>query len=177
MSADISPQQAHEWLSKGDALLVDVREPDEFKTAHIPYALSIPLGSVGDDFSLLNIPAGKKIIFQCRSGKRSQQACTVVKGKHNDREKNIYNMQGGILGWQDASLPLIEGAKGSAGITIFRQVQITVGALVALFVILGFAGLGFGFALAGLMGLALFMAGLTGWCGLAMLLARMPWNK
>jgi len=65
----------------------------------------------------------------------------------------------------------------SSGISIFRQVQIIIGGLIAVLVVFGFLGLPFGFIGAGLLGFALFVAGLTGWCGLAMLLSKMPWNK
>lgn len=72
-------------------------------------------------------------------------------------------------------MPVI--SHSSSKISIFRQVQIIIGGLIALLVILGFAGFASGFIIAGLLGAALFFAGLTGWCGLAMLLSKIPWNK
>lgn len=113
MDIDITPQQAHEWLLNDEAILIDVREPDEFKAVHIPFALSIPLGVVADGFALLAIPERRKVIFQCRSGKRSLEACKMVQDKKSGSAEHIYNMQDGILGWQAASLPVI--VSGSEG--------------------------------------------------------------
>jgi hypothetical protein len=90
----------------------------------------------------------------------------------------IYNLEGGITAWVEAGLPVLSplGA-GGCGISIFRQVQIIVGALVLLSVLAGFLISTSAFVLAGLFGAALMFAGLSGWCGLAMLLNQMPWNK
>ncbi|WP_244619092.1 YgaP-like transmembrane domain [Rhizobium sp. 18055] len=61
--------------------------------------------------------------------------------------------------------------------SIFRQVQIVVGTLVLLSVLGGFLLNPAGFVIAGLFGAALALAGMSGWCGMAILLGRMPWNK
>lgn len=62
-------------------------------------------------------------------------------------------------------------------LTIFRQVQIVVGCLVLLSVFSGFLISPVGFAVAGFFGAALCFAGISGWCGMAKLLNRMPWNQ
>lgn len=72
---------------------------------------------------------------------------------------------------------MIQSGQDEGKISIFRQVQIIVGFLVALFVFLGVSGMPNLSIVAGVLGLALFFAGLTGWCGLALLLSKMPWNK
>ena len=171
----ISAQQAAQWLSSGEAVLVDVREPEEFKAEHIAYATSLPLGSVRELFPQLRVPENTKIIFQCMKGGRGQQACVAVGG--DAAGYDVYNIEGGIKAWKEAGFPVISSAFKTAGISVFRQVQMIAGLLVALFVVLGFSGLILGFVLAGFLGAMLFFAGLTGWCGLAMLLNRMPWNR
>ena len=172
---NISPLEAQKLLSSGEAILIDVREPDEFAAQHIPYALSLPLGLLEERFSSLDIPSDKKLIFQCLKGARGEKACLRVSDK-NLSSHTIMNMEGGISGWTEAGLPLIAQAK-QAGISIFRQVQIIAGGLIAFFIFLGLMGLTIFLVIAGLMAIALFTAGLTGWCGLAMLLQKMPWNK
>lgn len=158
---------AREWLQNGEAMLIDVREADEFAAMHIPQACSIPLAQLAEN--LPACPQGIKRIFHCQKGKRGEQACAVVDGEK-------WNIDGGIEAWKAAGLPVITtGAK--QGISIMRQVQIVAGSLIALAVLLGFAGQGAGFVLAGLFGAALATAGITGWCGMAMLLAKMPWNR
>lgn len=76
----VDPQTALGWLQSGEAILIDVREHDEFKSQHIPYALSMPLSNVCAAFRMLALApnAYKKIIFQCNKGGRGGQACIMV---------------------------------------------------------------------------------------------------
>jgi rhodanese-related sulfurtransferase len=171
----ISPQEAARWLANGEAILIDVREADEFRAEHIAYANSLPLSVLKDLFRQMNIPVTRKIIFHCLKGARGGQACMTIQGD-GPCDNPLYNMDGGITAWKESGLPVVSSAV-SAGMTIFRQVQIIIGGLIAAFVVCGLLGLTFGFMIAGLLGFALFIAGLTGWCGLAMLLSKMPWNK
>lgn len=175
MISNISPKQAHEWLSSGQAILIDVREDDEFGQEHIPYALSLPLSNLEDHFKTLALPKDKKILFQCLRGARGEKACVLINGQ-DSCSNEIHNIEGGITAWKEAKLPLIGSIK-KTGLSLFRQVQIIVGGLVAFMVMLGFMGIGAAFAVAGLLGFALLFAGLSGWCGLAMLLSKMPWNN
>jgi len=170
---NISPQQAHQWLSSDEAILIDVREPDEFRTEHIAYALSLPLANICELPRHLKMPQGRKIIFQCLRGKRGEQACALV--PQSDVPCDVYNIEGGIDAWKEAGLPVI--TSGAAKPPIFRQVQIIAGALVLACTLIGFSGQAWGYVLAGLLGAALLFAGLTGWCGLALLLAKAPWNR
>lgn len=176
MINNITPEQAAAWLAAGDAILIDVREPDEFKNEHIAYAASLPLGSVCDLVGQLNIPDGRKVIFQCLKGGRGQKACMIV-GDRNICANDLYNIDGGITAWKELGLPVVTTDAAAPKITIFRQVQIIAGGLIALLVMLGFLGITVAFLVAGVIGGALLFAGLTGWCGLAMLLSKMPWNK
>jgi rhodanese-related sulfurtransferase len=173
MTRTITAQDAAKWLAEGDAILIDVRDPDEFRAEHIVYANSLPLSHLESLIKSMSIPAGRKIIFQCLKGKRGEQACVRVKGC-SACDNEIYNLEGGITAWKDEGFPVVGNA---SGISIFRQVQIIVGSLVTIMVALGFMGLTSAFTIAGILGAALFTAGLTGWCGLAMLLSKMPWNK
>lgn len=160
------------WLDKGEAVLVDVREPDEFARGHIPRATSVPLAKVQDAIPTLAATPQTKLVFQCQKGGRSGQACTLV------GERIVYNLEGGISAWESAGLP-IESSMGNNAtrLPLMRQVQITVGALILLSVILGFLGISAGFMLAGFFGAGLLFAGISGWCGMALLLAKMPWNR
>ncbi len=169
----ISPQEAHEWLKKGEAILVDVREPDEFASSHIIYAQSLPLSSIENHIKTLQLPENIKIITQCLSGKRGEKACILINSL-NARHP-VFNIEGGISSWQAAGLPTI--GQRTPKFSIFRQVQMIVGGLILSLIIIGFWGLSLAFAIAGLFAGALMFAGITGWCGLALLLRQMPWNK
>ena len=87
----------------------------------------------------------------------------------------IYNLEGGIDAWRTAGLPVQEGERKT--LPLDRQVQLTVGLLlltsVALTVLVHPAFIW----LAAFFGAGLTMAGLTGFCGMALVMARMPWNK
>lgn len=168
MTRSISPQEAQRRLASGGALLIDVREPAEFSASHIPLAVSLPLSGLPE--ALAQLPDDRTLIFQCQSGMRSAQACALAAPRAES-----FSLEGGIAAWQSAGLPVIGGA--GSRLSIFRQVQMIVGAAVALLVLAGFAGVTAAFAVAGIMGAMLAFAGATGWCGLAMLLARMPWNR
>lgn len=172
---NITPYEAEAMLRQGQAVLIDVREGDEFKAGHIPYALSLPLGRIESDLKLLRLAPGLHVIFQCLKGKRGEKACVAAAACGADFPHRVLNIEGGIESWEEAGLPVI----GEAGpkISLFRQVQMIVGSLVALLVMLGFAGLTLGFMLAAILGAVLAVAGFTGWCGLALLLSYMPWNR
>lgn len=176
MTYSINVVDAASLIKNGDAILIDVREPDEFKESHIAYAVSIPLSKLEGGFKMLDLPADKIILFQCLKGSRGQMACERIQGLGSCQNK-VMNIEGGIDAWRQQGLPVIGTSYASSKLSIFRQVQIIIGFLVALCVVIGFTGIAAAFILAGLFGAALFIAGITGWCGLAMILAKMPWNK
>jgi rhodanese-related sulfurtransferase len=171
---NVTPQEARSWLVNGKAILVDVREPDEFARLHIPGAAPSPLASLRDELRKMALPADRAIIFQCQKGGRGGQACEAVSSGTPDMPR-VFNLAGGIDAWQAAGLPVTTGA--APGIPIMRQVQMIAGSLVATGVATGFLVHPAGFAFAGLIGAALATAGLTGWCGMAILLRRAPWNS
>jgi rhodanese-related sulfurtransferase len=158
------------WLDNKEAILIDVREPAEHKTTNIPNAISKPLGSI----CCADIPnSGKKVVLHCQKGARGNNGCQKLITENSTIE--VYNLEGGIEAWQRAGLPI--GSHGGKILPLNRQVQITVGSCVLLFSLLGhLADPAFSLA-AALFGAGLINAGLTGWCGLGKLMAKMPWNK
>jgi rhodanese-related sulfurtransferase len=174
MTEAINPKQAYEWLKNGEAVLIDVREPDEFSAEHIAYASSLPLALVRDLFKIMDIPEGRKVLFQCKKGGRGGQACALVAGLP-DIKSAVFNIDGGIDGWKAEGLPVI-GAAGPK-IPIFRQVQMIIGTLLFTLIVMGLAGIGFAFMLAAMIAGVFAFTGFIGWCGLALLLQKMPWNR
>lgn len=101
----IDPKTLHQWLMQNEALLVDVREPAEFAEAHIEQALLVPLATVAKDtIPVLN---GKKLVFQCRSGRRSEAACARVLAE--DSMMDVYNLEGGIMAWIEEGYVVKQG--------------------------------------------------------------------
>jgi len=178
----ITPAEAQALLRAGDALLIDVREPDEFRAGHIPQAFSMPLGQLDALLGEAQLPPGRTIIFQCLKGGRGGQACALADRAGHGVGRSVRNLSGGIEAWQASGLPIVKasggGGQASAGpIPIMRQVQIAVGLLVLVATLLGLSGVTAGFYLAALFGFMLAFAGVTGWCGMALALARAPWNR
>lgn len=167
---EANPAEVHAWLLAGEAVLVDVREADEFAREHVAGAQLNPLSRL--DAALMAVPASKKLVIMCRSGNRSSQALVALHGRMSG---TVYNMMGGLNAWMKLGLPVERDL--SQPLPIMRQVQIGAGSLVLLGVILGwFVNPAF-FLLAGFVGAGLTFAGVTGFCGMATILQMMPWNK
>ena len=81
------------------AVLLDVREPDEWDDGHAPDAISVPMSSI----AIEDIPAGRPIYVICRSGNRSGRVVEALLA--NDIE--CFNVTGGMIAWADAGLPVI----------------------------------------------------------------------
>lgn len=165
----IKPEQAAELVRKG-AILVDVREGDERAREHIPGSRHRAISRLGGKDAVGT--QGEILIFHCRSGMRTQANAERLAGA---APCQAYILEGGLEGWKKAGLPVQLDRKQP--IEIMRQVQIAAGALVLAGIVLGFAVHPGFFFLAGTVGAGLMTAGLTGFCGMAKLLALMPWNR
>lgn len=86
---------------RDDVLLLDVREQWEYDEGHIPGVTLIPMNEVASRLS--EIPTDKEVIVTCRSGNRSGQVADFLRAQGFD---NVHNMQGGIIAWEAAGLPV-----------------------------------------------------------------------
>lgn len=164
----LAPAEARARLASGRAVLIDIREPDEFARSHVPGARSVPLSQLGDAL----LPAGVEVIFTCRTGMRTAGACDRLAAQV---EGPAFVLEGGLEAWSKAGLPVTLDAK--APLEIMRQVQIAAGSLVLLGVLLGWLVAPGFFVLAAFVGAGLTFAGATGFCGMARLLMLAPWNR
>lgn len=169
-SITLSPAEARRKLSGGEAVLIDIREPDEFVRCHVAGAQSRPLSQWGTE--ALPAAPGQDVIFTCKSGMRTGGACDRLAAAAPGR---AYILEGGIDGWKRAGLPVEENR--AAPLEIMRQVQIGAGFLILLGVLLGYAAGPGWFLLSGFVGAGLLLAGVTGFCGMARLLMLAPWNR
>jgi len=164
---------ADEFLKKrsGGAIkyIVDVRSPDEHAYKHIPGSVLMPLDEL--EAHLNEFPRDGDVYVICQSGHRSSQACQRLEGLGLS---NAISVDGGINALEKAGGEL---ASFSKVIPLMRQVQIAAGSLMLLSVVLSlFVHPNFIY-LSAFVGAGLTFAGLTGFCGMANLLALMPWNK
>lgn len=88
-------EEVWDRLQKGEKLrIIDVREPFEFSSGHIPGAELIPMGTIPR--SLDKFSPNEEVVFVCRSGSRSYQVCQYLKASGYD---NVVNMEGGMMYW------------------------------------------------------------------------------
>jgi rhodanese-related sulfurtransferase len=166
----LSPQQVRERIDAGRAVLVDIREADEFARSHVKGAQSQPLTTW--EKAHLTIGPDADVIFTCRSGMRTAGACDRLAARVNG---DAFVLDGGLDAWAKAGLPVETIA--DAPMEIMRQVQIAAGSLVLIGVLLGFLVAPAWFALSGFVGVGLTFAGVSGFCGMARLLMLAPWNR
>jgi rhodanese-related sulfurtransferase len=162
----ITPTEAKRLLDEG-AMLVDVRGPDEHARERIPGARNHPL----DHLTTLD-ERGRIAIFHCRSGQRTAAHAARLA---TATTCEAYIVEGGIEAWKKAGLPI--ASDRSQPIEIQRQVQIAAGGLVLLGVVLGQIASPAFYAVSAFVGAGLIFAGISRWCGMARLLALMPWNR
>ena len=166
----IDPKTVADGLKAGKFHLIDIREADEFAREHIGGAVSIPLSTV--EQADVKLEAGRTAVFHCKSGMRTEANCAKLAARVDG---NALILEGGLDAWKKAGLPVKDNAK--APLPMNRQVQITAGALVLTGALIGTFVHPAGYALSGFIGAGLIFAGVSGWCGMANVLAMMPWNK
>ena len=110
-SLEVNPTAALAMIQKG-ALLVDVREPREIskKSFDLPNVMQIPLGEFKARYR--EIPENRQVVVACRSGSRSQMATSFLAGKGY---RKASNMRHGLMGWENAGLPIKQTQKQTAG--------------------------------------------------------------
>lgn len=149
---------------------INVCTPAEYKEKHITGVRSVPLDTLQANVAELN--AKKTVYIHCRSGNRGRQAIEKLVALGVTAE--LVNVEGGLLAWEEAGF---ETGSHTNRLPIMRQVFIGAGLIIFVGVALTFF-VSEGFLLLLLVVSAgLLVSGTTGWCGMALLLSRMPWNK
>ena len=167
MQAETLAQQLHQGTP---VQVLDVRTPAEFESVHIPGSYNLPLDQLGAHRGVLG--AGTQpLVLVCRSGNRAREAQVLL---HSAGRESSEILEGGLTTWEQAGLPV---ERGRQRWSMERQVRgvagslVLAGALGGLFV---WRPLG---ALAAFVGGGLLYSALTDTCGMAALLARLPYNR
>ncbi len=175
MNARIETVSAEDFarlLRQQDCTIVDVRSGSEYRSERLANSLHIPLQDLsGTHEALTALPADRTLYLLCQSGKRAQAAadrlCTACARK-------LVVIDGGLNALKQHK---VETEHQTEGLSLERQVRIAAGALVIIGVLLGALLHPAGYALSAIVGAGLVLAGATNWCGMGLLLARMPWNR
>jgi rhodanese-related sulfurtransferase len=101
---DLTPDEVSKGIAEGRYLLVDVREPNEVAVEAYPAGVVVPLSTF--DPKDIPDPEGKRVVFACRSGKRSVTASLAAQAAGLPYDKHL---AGGILGWKAAGMPTRTG--------------------------------------------------------------------
>ncbi|WP_417385291.1 rhodanese-like domain-containing protein [Gimesia sp.] len=153
--------------------LIDVRTPAEFREIHASNAVNIPLDQLAAEQvkNLVNGNGADPVYLICQSGNRSSKACQKL---IDAGFANVVSVEGGTKAWEAEGLPVNRGKKA---ISLERQVRIAAGFLVLTGAMLGMFVNPWFSGLSAFVGAGLMFAGITDTCGMAMLLAKMPWNR
>jgi len=149
---------------------INVCTPDEYKEKHIAGVRSVPLDEI--ERHVGEFRDKKTIYVHCRSGRRGVAAIEKLSALGVQAE--LVNVEGGILAWEEAGYGT---ARVSSRLSLMRQTFVGAGVIVLLAHVLAFWLSPVWLLLSLMVGIGLLFAGLTGWCGMTMMLSRMPWNK
>lgn len=166
----LTAHAAHELMKQG-ATLVDIRAADEHARERIAAARHVPLERLAA-VPVLELEGAATVVFHCRSGSRTRLNAQVLGACV---ASDAYMLEGGLEAWKKAGLPVI--ADASQPLELQRQVQIAAGTMVVLGVALGVSFSPWFHVLSGIVGAGLVFAGVSGFCGLAQVLMKMPWNR
>ena len=168
----ISATTLGERLNSGSLRgLIDVRTPAEYQRLHARGARSVPMEQLDPERLSALRDGGEPVYLICQSGARSGRTCERLVSAG---VSNIFSVEGGTAAWKAEGLPVERGAGGA--ISIERQVRIGAGALVCIGVLLGCVVSRKLLVLPALVGGGLVFAGVSDYCGMGLLLAKMPWN-
>lgn len=168
----LTPLEIQPLLNQG-ALLIDIRDTDAWQLEHIQGALSLPF-PCSESGVLSHLPLmGKQVVFYCQTGQRTAALAARLKVMAHGAE--VCMLKNGLNGWKKAQF--ITVFNPSLPLPLSRQVQMLAGFMIMAGVLLGSAFSYYFYFLPSLIGAGQIFAGVTGWCGMARLLGRLPWNR
>src|SRR5690606_28642398 len=168
----LSPEDLSRLLDeRPDVRLLDVRTPGEYESVHIRGAYNVPLDTLGEHAREIRASVTAPVILICQSGQRARRAEAALK---ESGMPNLHVLDGGMKAWIEAGLPV---ERGRERLSLGRQVRVPAGALAASGGVLALLVHPLFALVPALVGSGLVFAGVTNTCLLAMLLARLPYNR
>lgn len=163
-------------MEKNYDIIVDVRGKDEFTVEHIQDSVDLPLDFIESrEARVAKLLKGKRVLLMCRSGRRAELAKNILEPHTEIDSLSIF--PGGILEYKK-QFPneIISGENTKNKLPIMRQVQLTAGILILLWMLGSLFVASWMIWIAVFVGAGLSFAGITGFCGMATLLSKAPWN-
>ena len=168
MQGRVSPGDLADRL--GAVTILDVRSPAEFESAHIPGSFNLPLDRLPEYVRDLDGAVANPVVLVCRSGQRAQEA---ERGLQGANLPGLHVLEGGLSSWEAQGLPL---KRGQQRWSMERQVRGVAGGIVLASLIGSLVFRPLAVVAAGVGGGLLFSA-ITDTCGMAKLLAKLPYNR
>jgi|CXWL01.1.fsa_nt_gi rhodanese-related sulfurtransferase len=166
----ISVQELRKQLSLGTSLqIIDVRSHDEFASGHIPTAVNIPLEEV--ESRIRDVRPMTPVVLACNSGSRAEMCAEKLAASKDE----ILVLEGGTEAWINEGVEVIRTTSSTWAIE--RQVRFAAGIIVLIGTVLAAAGATSWLFLAMFVGAGLTFSGLTNFCGMAKVIAALPWNR
>lgn len=156
----------------GGDLLLDVRTRGEFAYEFIEGSECDPLSGFDAGAWAAKLDGSRRCVVVCQGGIRAKQAAGQLEAAG---AKNVVVLEGGVNAWKAAGKECRRGERRV--LPLDRQVRIATGMIVVAGVVLGAAVNPLWYLLAGGMGAGMIFAGVTNWCGLAIVVSKMPWNE
>lgn len=169
MRHTISVEELSQLMTSNPAVrLIDVRSAGEYAAGHVPQATNIPLEQVE---MRLDDLGGGPVALLCHSGNRASMACELLADHHPE----LLVVEGGTQAWIGAGKPIV--GSSSSRWSLERQVRLLAGLMILVGTILAVTVNPAWLYLAMFVGAGLTFAGATNVCGMASLLALLPWNQ
>jgi len=166
----IDVKTLRQWQVEGrPAQFVDVRSASEFATGHLPGAVNIPLEQVeGREADLIG---SKPVVLICQAATRAKLAAEMLAGSG----RNLLVLEGGTNAWVKGGHPVVRNVASRWALE--RQVRLIAGLLTAVGVLLAVTVSQWWLIVPGFVGCGLAFAGLSGFCAMGEVLAKLPWNR
>ncbi len=103
--AQVSPAQATAMINREDAVVVDIRKKEEFRTGHLPEAINIPAANIESRIGELEPYKSKPVILVCKAGTSAGAAGASLRKAGFE---NVSRLKGGIMEWQSNKMPLVK---------------------------------------------------------------------
>ncbi|MGB3186468.1 MAG: rhodanese-like domain-containing protein [Ornithinimicrobium sp.] len=169
-TSTIAPADLAEQHGKGELLVLDVRTPAEFETAHIEGSYNVPLSTLTEHRDEVCRHVDRDVVLVCRSGARAQQAESTLTAS---APANLHVLHGGIAAWEAAGHHVVQGTRRW---DLERQVRLVAGSIVLSSIVTS-TMLPHAKWLAAGIGGGLSFAALTNSCLMGTMLAKLPYNR
>ncbi|MEO5573894.1 MAG: rhodanese-like domain-containing protein [Gammaproteobacteria bacterium] len=100
---EVRPQELTHMINRQNAVVLDVREDQDFSAGHIVNAVHVPLSNLEARLKSLEKFKGRPVVTTCQTGDRSSRAAAILRKQGFDP---VYKLAGGLLAWREAKLPL-----------------------------------------------------------------------